>query len=165
MGKGEEVEHPVLIGDGHAALVGSQGGDVLSVGEHHALAVARGAAGIEDIGQVGLVGLLVECLHLRLPWQVFAQFQEVIEIEGVRVVGTDAHLAVEDDDSLQRGAEGGHPVGLVILVLFAYEEEPHLGVVHHEFYLLFAAGGIEGDGDGPDAPCAEVDKQVGGGVL
>ena len=46
MGKGEEVEHTVVLGDGHRLLIGFEGGIILPVAEHHALAVARGATGI-----------------------------------------------------------------------------------------------------------------------
>ena len=52
MGKGEEIEHAVVLGDRHTAPVGFQGSNILSVGKHHSLAVARRTAGVKDVCQI-----------------------------------------------------------------------------------------------------------------
>ena len=72
---------------------------------------------------------------------------------------------VEGDDALQRLAGGKDAPGLVVLRLFAHEEEAYTGIVYHELYLLLRAGGIEGYGDGPYAPGAKVGEEVLHGVL
>ena len=77
----------------------------------------------------------------------------------------DAYGTVEDDDALQRGAEGADAVGLVILLLFSDEEEAHLRVVDHKLYLLFAAGGVERYRHRADAPCAEIREEILDAVL
>ena len=160
VGIGQEVHHAVVLANVDAAAVGLEGGVVLPVGQYHALAVAGGAAGVEYVGHVVVRRCGVEALQLLGVGVVLAQPHEVVEIERVGVVGAYAHRAVEDDDALQRGAEGEHAVGLVVLLLLAHEEQAHAGVVDHELYLLLAARGIEGYGHGPYAPGTEVGVDV-----
>ena len=100
VGERKEVDDTILLRDRHTLIVGLQGCMILSVGEHHALAVAGGTAGIEDVRQVVHRGLLIEFLHLRLAWQVLTQLDKVLEVKGVRVMSADAHTGVEDDDAL-----------------------------------------------------------------
>jgi len=119
MGVWQEIEHTVAICQRHAMVIGLQSGIILAVAQHHSLAVARGAARIENIGKVVAVGLLVQILHLRLPWQAFAEFEKIIEINGVGVVIAYTDRAVENHDTFQCMAQCTHTVCLVVLFLFA----------------------------------------------
>ena len=56
-------------------------------------------------------------------------------------------------------------MSLVVLLLLTYEEDADFRISDYELYLLLRRGGIERNGDGPYAPCAEVAKQVLGRVL
>ena len=103
--------------------------------------------------------------HLCLARIILTQLQEIVEVHGIGIVGGDAYIAVEDDNTLECLTHRNHTPSLIVLLLFAHEEEPYLGIAHHELYLLLTAGGIEGDGDGTDAPGAEITKQVLYGVL
>ena len=91
MGKWKKIDDPVLIGNRHAFVVCLQSSIILAIGQHHALTVARCSTGIEDINQVIHTCLLVEFLYLRLTRKILTQLQEVLEIEGCRIVCTDAH--------------------------------------------------------------------------
>ena len=57
MREGQEVEHAVLVAHRHALVVGLHRGMILPTGEDYALRVTRGAAGIEDVGDVVHRGL------------------------------------------------------------------------------------------------------------
>jgi acetylornithine deacetylase len=81
----------VLFGNRNALVVCLQSSIILAIGQHHALAISRCSTGIEDISQVIHTSLLVEFLHFCLTRKILTQLQEVLEIEGCRVVGTDAH--------------------------------------------------------------------------
>ena len=165
MGEGQEVHDAVFLAYRHTLVVGRKGGMVLPVGQHHSLRVARGTAGIKDIGQVLVVGLLVKTLHFRLAGQSLAQLQEVVEEDGVRVVGVDAHTAVEHDDALERRTEREDAVRLVVLLLLANEEEAYLCVTYNILHLLLTTRGIEGDGDSPDAKGTKIGIQVRNRIL
>lgn len=75
-------------------------------------------------------------------------------------MGIDIHAVIIDDDALERGAEVEDAQRLVILVLLAYEEEAHLGIVEHIEYLLLAIGGVERHGNGAHAIGTEVGIEV-----
>ena len=160
MGKGQEVDHLVFLAYGHTLVVGLQTCGILSVGENHSFAVARGAAGVEYVADILVVGLSPQFFHFRLPRQILAQLDEIFKIEGCRVVSGDAYTAVEDDDALKRRAEGEDAVGLVILFLLAYKEKAHPSVVDHILYLLFAARGIKRHRNRPHAIGAEVGVEI-----
>ena len=57
VGEGQEIYHAVFLRDGHHLVVGLQGGVILTVGKHDTLAVARCAAGVENVAQVVEAGL------------------------------------------------------------------------------------------------------------
>ena len=71
-----------------------------------------------------------------------------------------ADSGVVDDDALQGLAGGEDTSRLVILSLFTHEKKTNLSIVDHELDLLFRAGSIKRDGDGTDAPGAEVGKEI-----
>ena len=131
---------------------------------HHALAVARGAAGVEDVGQ------LVKLLHGRALVHLFlipavGQGQEFVEIEREVVVLVLYDLAVKDNHALQRGAYGQHAACGVILQLLAHEKQAHFGIIDHILHLGGAAGGVEGDGNGAHTVGPEINHQAFGLVL
>ena len=71
---GQEVHHQVVFTHRYALSVGAHGGMILPVGQDDTLAVAGGAAGVEDIADILLIGLGITLLHLRLTRQVLSQF-------------------------------------------------------------------------------------------
>ena len=160
MGERQEAHYAVAVVDRHCLTVSKERCVVLTVSQHHTLALARCAAGVEYVAQIVEVGLCPQLLHLRLPRQVFAQFQKLLEREGVRVVAAHAHRRVEIDDALERRAQRKHAVCLVVLLLFADKDELHLGVVYHVLYLLFAAGSIKRHRHRPHAIGAKVGVEV-----
>ena len=54
---------------------------------------------------------------------------------------------------------------IIVLVLFAHEDEADVGIADHVLDLGGAAGGIEWDGDRANAVCAEVGDEALGLVL
>ena len=136
MGEWKEIYDTILFGNRNALIVCLQSSIILAIGQHHTLTVASCSTGIEDISQVIHTCLLVEFLYLRLTRKILTQLQKVLEIEGCRVVCTDAHTGIEDDDALQGWAEGKDTMCLVILLLFANEEEANLGIIDHILNLL-----------------------------
>ena len=160
MGKGQEVDDTVFLGNRHYLVVGSQGSIILSIGQHDTLAVAGSSTGIKDICHIIHACRLIQSLHLGLSRQVLAQLDEILEVKGSRVVSTDAHAGVEDDDTLQRRTESKDTMRLVVLVLLAYKEEAHLSVVNHILYLLLAAGSIEWNRAHLDAISTKVGIEI-----
>ena len=165
MSIGKEVHDDVVFRHRHTPMVGFKGSMILSVGKYHTLAVACGSTGIEDVADVVVRCFCVEFLHLRLPGVVLAEFQEVIKIYGVGVAGHHPHARVEDNDSFESGARRQYPMCLVVLFLLAHEKDSYFRIVYHEAYLLLAAGGIEGHGNGPDAKGTEVGVEILHGIL
>ena len=91
MGEWKEIDDAVLVCNRHTLVVCLQSCIILTIGQHHALTVARCSTGIKDINQVIHTCLLVEFLHFCLTRKILSQLQEVLEIEGCRVMCTDAH--------------------------------------------------------------------------
>ena len=155
----------VLVADGHSLVVGYHGSVILSVCQYHALRVAGSAGRVEDVAYIFFVGLLVERLHFSLARQSLTEFEEVVKVEGCRVVRADSHAAVEDDDALQRMAEREYAVCLVVLLLLADKEEANLRIVNHILYLLFGRGSVERYGHDTHAVGTEVGDEVLDAVL
>ena len=143
VGEGQKVDHPVLVTDGNALLVGRYAGAVLSVGEDDSLAVARRAAGIENVADVVVARFCPQFLHFRLPWEVLSELDEVAEVQRIGVIGADADTGVVDDHALQGRTKGDDAVCLVILLLLSDKQEAHAGILNHVLYLLLGAGGVE----------------------
>ena len=158
--EGQEVQYTVVLIHRHTLAVGLEGRMILAAGKDHALGVACRTTCIEHIGDIIHRSLGLQFLHLRLSGQIVAQFQEVIKVHRVGVVAGDAHILVEDDDALQRLTHREHATRLVILLLLAHEKEAHLGVAHHELYLLLRRRGIERYRHRTDAPGTEVAEEV-----
>ena len=165
MREGQEIEHAVLVAHRHALVVGLHRGMILPTGEDHALRVARGAAGIEDVGDVVHRGLPAKVVDLALTGESLAQLQEVGEVDAGSVTLGDDDGGVEDDDALERVTGGEDTPCLVVLCLLAHEDEADVCIIDDELYLLFRARGIEGDGDSTDAPGPEVGEEIVDGVL
>ena len=160
MSKGQEIEHTVVAGHGHTLVVGNHGCIILSAGEYDAFGVTGGSAGVENVGYVVHRCLLLARQHLTLARQSVAKTQEIVEADGGSVARCYRHSGVEHDDALQCLTRGEHAAGFVVLLLFANKEETHLGIVDDKLYLLLAAGGIERNGDGTNAPGTKVGKQI-----
>ena len=160
MGKGQEVDDTVFLGNRHYLVIGSQGSIILSIGQHDSLAVTGSTTGIKDVSHIIHACRLIQSLHLSLSRQVLAQLDEVLEVKGSRVVSTDAHAGVEDDDTLQRRTESKDTMCLVVLILLAYKEEANLSIVNHILYLLLAAGSIKGNRAHLDAISTKVGIEI-----
>ena len=160
MSEWKEINDTILFGNRHALIVCLQCSCILTIGQHHTLTVSSCSTGIEDISQVIHTCLLVEFLYLRLTRKILTQLQEVLEIEGCRVVCTDAHTGIEDDDTLQGRTEGKDTMSLVILLLFANKEEANLRIINHILNLLLAAVGIERHRSNSDTIRTEVGVQI-----
>ena len=165
VGERQEVEHTVVLAHRHALAVGHHSSMVLATGEDDALGVARGTAGIEYVGCVVHRGGTAQRLDLGLTGQAGSELQEIVEVHGGLVGRGQLHATVVNNDALERGTHGEHAAGLIVLVLLANKEDAHLGIGEHELYLLLGGGGIEGDGDGTNAPGAKVGEEVLHGVL
>ena len=143
MREGKEVDHPVLARHIDATAVGCEGGVIHTVSENDTLGRSRGATGVEDIADVIKRCLFPQVLNLRLAGKFLAKGDEVAKIEGVGIVGGDAHAGVEDHDALQRRAEGEDAVSLIVLLLFTDKDDLHLGILNHILNLLFGTCRVE----------------------
>ena len=85
VGDGKEIHDTVFVGNGHHLIIGLQAGMILSVGEHHALAVARGSTGIENVAKVVFIGLLIELFHFCLTGITRTQLQKVVKIGSIGI--------------------------------------------------------------------------------
>ena len=63
------------------------------------------------------------------------------------------------------GQSGKHAVSLVVLLLFAYKEEAHMGIVDDVLDLLFAGSGVDGNRYHTDSVGSKVCVQVLNAVL
>jgi len=165
MGEWKEIDDTILIRNRHTLIVCLQSCRILTIGQHNTLAVACCSTGIKDISQIIHICLLVEFLHFGLTRKILTQLQEVLEIERSWVVCTDAHTGIEDDDAFQAWAEGKDTMCLVILLLFAYEEEANLGIIDHILNLLLTAVGIKRNRGDSDTVCTKIGVQIMHAVL
>ena len=157
---GQEIHNTVILVYRHALGIGHNSGIELSVRKDNALRIACRTTGIENVGNIIEGGFLLKLIHFRLTRKILSQFQEVAEIDGIRIVGRDVHHGVEDDDTLQGRTQRENATSLVILVLFTDKEIANLGVVDHKLNLLLRTGGIEGDSDSTDTPCTEITLDI-----
>ena len=130
MGEWKEIDDTVLFGNRNALIVCLQSSIILAIGQHHALAISSCSTGIEDISQVIHTCLLVEFLYFRLTRKILSQLQEVLEIEGCRVMCTDAHAGIEDDDTFQRWTEGKDTVSFLarVIILLDLDDAAYVSV-------------------------------------
>ena len=105
MGIGQEVHDTVLFTYRHTLVVGLKGCMELSMRQDDTLGISCCTTGVQDVGNIVEGGLLLQFLHFGLTGQVLTEFQEVVEIDGVRVMGGDMHHGIIDDDTFQRRAE------------------------------------------------------------
>ena len=133
---------------------------ILRVEHNHALRLAGGAAGVEDIGHVAEFGLAHTALHLTFMGAVaVTERQKLVEAQRKTVVLVALHLGVEDHDVFQLVAKTEHTPNGVILLLFAHENEANLGIVHHELHLGAARGGIKRHAHRTGAEGAELHEE------
>ena len=165
VGEGQEVHDEVAVGERQSPNVSAESGVVHAVGEHDALADARRAAGVEDVGQVVLLHFGREPGYLFGVVLTVGKGKELIEVEAHIVLRILLDGRVEDDEPLHGVLYLEYAVGRVVLVLFADEDVAYLGVAHHVLHLHLACCGIERDGDGSDAVGAEIDIHAFGHVL
>ena len=162
----EEIDDDIVRRDVEHLGVGFDGEAILRMEEEHAFGLAGGAAGVEDVGHVLVLGLAVAHVHLRQIGRVgIAQAEKFVEIDG-EVVGLVAlHRTVEDDDVLQAVAEAHHAPHHIILLLLAHKDHADFGIVDHILHLCPAAGGVEGDEHTAHGESAKFDKKTLGLVL
>ena len=86
MRNGQKLYGAVLVADGYSLVVYNQGCVILSVCQHNTLRLAGCAGSVEDVAYIFLVGLLVKRLHFCLARQSLTELQEVVKVEGCRVV-------------------------------------------------------------------------------
>ena len=99
----QEVHDAVVLVDGYTLAIRNHGGMELSVRQNHSFGVAGSSTGIENVGDVVVVGLALQLLHFRLTGQVLAEFQEVSEVDGSGLMLGNLDHLVKDDDAFQRG--------------------------------------------------------------
>ena len=148
-----------------ADVVRAEGLEVVCVVEHHALRFARRAGRVEDVGQVVGRRLRRAFFHHLVVRQAFTQSHELVEVKGGRVARVAHHVAVEDNEPLQRLAQPDDAEGGVVLELFAHEEEAYLRVVDDVLCLRRRAGGIQRNGHRAVGERRKVDVQAFGLVL
>ena len=164
--EGQKVHHHIIFCDVKHFGVRGQGEKVLRVEENHSLRAAGGAAGVEDVGHVAVFGLTHAALHFVLVGVVAVpQRQKLLEAQRKAVVLAALHRGVENNDVFQRVTKPQHTPNGVVLLLFAHENDAHLGVVHHKLHLRAACGGIERDAHRPRAEGAELHEERLGLVL
>ena len=71
-----------------------------------------------------------------------------------------AHTVVEHNDALQCRTQWQNPISLVVLVLFAYEEQPYLSIGYDKLHLLLRTRRIERNSYCTYSKCAEVGEQT-----
>jgi len=82
MGEGQEVHDHIPVAQlGETLEVGGDGAVVARMVQHHALALARSAAGVEDVGQVVVAGGRRTALHFGIVCLRVALLQEVGEVD------------------------------------------------------------------------------------
>ena len=165
MSQREETHHPVLLANRNALVVGKHGGVVLSVGEYDTLRIACCSAGIKDVSYIVVVCLLAEDVHLTLSRETLAEFQELVEVHRAGVVGVFLYSRVKDDNLLKRRTKRQHTICLVVLFLFANEEDAYLRIANHKLYLLLTTRSVEGNGDSTYSESTEVGKHILNDVL
>ena len=107
----------------------------IAVQQHHALGVACGARGVENIGQVVHFAGVTDGLHLTLQVGDKAAVHEVFQINRLRVVAVQAHFRVVNDDFLQAAIVLKSFVGAVVLILLAHENNLDAGIFDDVFNL------------------------------
>ena len=177
MGERQEVDDAVVLSYWHILVVGDHRCMILSVGKHHTLRVACGTTRIEDITQVFLIGLSPQFFHLRLSWQIgfdalqirsignlihiaLSQFQEILKINGIRIMRTDAHTRIKNNDAVECRTQREDAVCLVVLLLLAYKQHLDTSIMNHILDLLLRAGGVERNGYNSHAIGSEVCVQI-----
>ncbi len=141
-------------------------GHEIAVSEHHALGLASGAAGVDEVHQVGVDALAAALVHGGLVAQqrAVAQFQELLPSEHASI-WLDGHCGVKHHHIAQRGALGKQVARYLILALVAHHEDGGAGIVDDIGGLVLAAGGIDGHRDGTVAKGAKVGNKYFGAVL
>ena len=168
MRKGQEVQKYILLAQVQHHVVHAQSLAILAVGQHHALALSRSAACVQNVAQIvvrslGLSAFVFSFEVRSVAGQLF--LQKVIEIHRQVVFFVFHHLRVEYNDTFQRLCHLHHAERRVILLLFAYEEKTDVSIVNHVGNLRATAGGIKGDGHRANAVGAEIHEVSFGFVL
>ena len=150
MAQRQEAEAAVLGAELEALVEGAELRGEVGVGEHGALAVARGPRGVDDGGEVlelrrGQAGLDLGRALGR------GAGEEVGERRGART--GEARRRVERDERGRDRLEGHR---LVVLLLSADEDELRAGVEEDLFRLLARVRRVDGHADGAGHQHAEV---------
>ena len=160
VGKRQEIEDDILVCQGKYGVLVEDDGLEHEMRQHDALTHPRRTAGIEDVGQVGLLQFRRALLYLLRVRITLPHPDEFAEIDADLVLRVLHHGLVRDDKALHRGTHHHDAESHVVLVLLSHEDITDVGVVDHVLHLKFAAGGIEGDADGPDGIAPEIDIEI-----
>ena len=147
-------------------FVRTEGFHVVVVHQHDAFWFACRARSVQNVGNVAVGHFCCAFLYFGFVRQPLAQCKELVEVDGHRLVaGVFLHLAVEDDNLLERRTHAEHTDGGVVLKLFANEEVTDAGIVDDILRLCRRTGGIKRDGDSTVGIGAEVHVKTFGFVL
>ena len=165
VGEGQKVHEDVVLAQREHAVVHAEALVVHAVSKLHALAVARSAAGVEDIGEVVETGRIEPRRQFVVVGGVFAAFKKFVEIDGEVVLIVFLNLLVEDNDLFQGIGKADDAERCVVLLLLTHEEEAHFRIVEHIRDLRPAACGVERNGHHAYAVGAKVYVEAFGFVL
>ena len=71
-------------------------------------------------------------------------------------MSTDTYTGIKDDNAFQRWTKRKNTMSLVVLFLFTYEEDTHLGIVDHVLNLLLTTCSIERYGTNSHSVCSKI---------
>ena len=71
-------------------------------------------------------------------------------------MSTDTYTGIKDNDAFQRWTKRKNTMGLVILFLFTYEEDTHLGIVDHILNLLLTTRRVKRNGTNSHSVCSKI---------
>ena len=71
-------------------------------------------------------------------------------------MSTDTYTGIKDDYAFQRWTKRKNTMSLVILFLFTYKKDTHLGIVDHILNLLLTTCCIKRNGTNSHTVCSEI---------
>ena len=118
----------VIVDHRQADVVDTHHFAQIGVGEDDAFRFARRAGSVDNQGNIAIDGFVAADFGAGLGMRIIAETDEFIEVDRCPVFGITYHIAVEDNEFLQRIAHFLlYLESIVILLLFSDEEETYLG--------------------------------------
>ncbi|EJX09621.1 hypothetical protein EVA_02281 [gut metagenome] len=166
MSKGQEIEENIVLRQRQNGIVYSQSLIILSISQHHALALPSRTAGIKDITEVFVIDLCHALVVFFLNLCIGLLFaEEVVKIHREMIVRMLLHLRIENDNTLKRTRYLQHTESHVVLQLFAHKEIANLGVIEHIGYLRSTAGRIKRNGNSTNTVSTKINEKRFGLIL